>query len=473
MGGKLERDLHHSLPVLAVALFVAVSVGAIVSISSVFAIDIVFPTLLLLLAVAVAQRRLWYYALWLAIFGLAIWSYGFNNVNVPLFRPFPLVDGLVLLSLISGLSNWSVFLRNAIIRLLLAFLLMLTVVVLFRLTVDRPEFGIVAARDALFALELWVMLPAIAAGYAMGERKFNLYLMWLFCMATVWFLLYPWRELLYAISPIVGIQRPVQLFAFTTAGFLSVPVFFWFLWNQRRVVGSFGASAALLILLMVQSRGAYLAMLGSVIALLPLWFRNVKQWAKIVAVCVVICVVVGTVVAVVADSITGRLGAPVGLNVAIAQLRTLLGEEGPGAGSLEHRLTAWPAVIEQVLSDHLGPFFGVGLGPDLFEGFELGPDIPVRKPHNDFLEIWGRLGVVGLVPWLGILAILGWEAFKGAWRSPRHGWILALQITLWVTSASQPAMGFAYTTVLWAGLTGLWIGAQLRERESISARGHG
>jgi O-antigen ligase len=121
-------------------------------------------------------------------------------------------------------------------------------------------------------------------------------------------------------------------------------------------------------------------------------------------------------------------------------------------------------VIEEVLSEPLGPLFGVGLGPDLFQGFTLGPDILVRKPHNDFLEIWARLGVVGLIPWLCILVISGWEALKGARRNPRQSWILALQITLWIKSLSEPAMGFAYIVVPWAGLTGLWIGTQLRKK---------
>lgn len=453
---------HDSLFVLAVASFLAIVVGAVVGFGSVAAIGIVFAILLLLLAFLIAERKLWSYALWVAIFGLAVWSYGFNNVPL-LFLHIPLVDALVLLAVIFGLRNWWVLRRNSIVKSLLVLLSALILVVLFRLVVDFPRFGLLAVRDALFAFELWVILPTIAHGYALGERRLNRCLLWLFCIATVWFLLYPWRDLLYAISPVVGIQRPVPLFAFTTAGFLSVPIFFWCLWNRRGLVGGFWASAALLILLMVQSRGVYLAFLGSVIALLALWSGSVQQWAKIVPV----GVVVGTVLSVLGGSVTGRLGVPVGLDTAIAQLKTLEGEEGPGEGSFEHRLVAWPAVIEQVLSDPLGWFFGVGLGPDLFQGFALGPDILVRKPHNDFLEIWGRLGVVGLLPWLGILAILGWEAFKGALRNPKHGWILALQLVLWVTSAGQPAMGFAYITVLWAGLTGLWIGAQLREDGSM------
>ncbi len=94
----------------------------------------------------------------------------------------------------------------------------------------------------------------------------------------------------------------------------------------------------------------------------------------------------------------------------------------------------------------------------------------VRKPHNDYLEIWARIGVFGLLAWLGILIVLGLGAAKGARQSPRHGWILALQIMLWITNVGQPAMGFAYVVVVWAGLTGLWIGARLHEQRLVAVK---
>jgi O-antigen ligase len=187
---------------------------------------------------------------------------------------------------------------------------------------------------------------------------------------------------------------------------------------------------------------------------------NIKKFASIL---IHVAILVGIILAIFGNKIQGRLGQ-IGLTFVLEQLDTLAGKEGPGAGSFQHRLVAWSAVIEEVLSEPLRPLFGVGLGPDLFQGFTVGPDILVRKPHNDFLEIWARLGVVGLIPWLCILVILGWEALKGARRNPRQSWILALQITLWITSFGQPAMGFAYIVVPWAGLTGLWVGAQLRKK---------
>lgn len=419
----------------------------------------------LALALVMGRQSLWSVPLWLAIFGLAVWSYGFNNF--PLIRPIPLVDALVVISVALGFRKWWELRKEPVVRRLLFLLSILLVVVFFRLMVDIPRYGLLASRDALFAFELWVIFPAIALGYTLGEERLDRRLLWLFGIATLWFLLYPWRDTLTALSPVFGIQRPVPLFAFTTAGFLSVPAFFWFLWHRGRLSGVLWAACAVLILLMVQGRGAYLAWFTSMFLVLLLHGRKSRLWSKVV----ILTLIGGLALLAVGGRFTGRVGEPVTFHTVVAQLETLIGKEGPGAGSFLHRLAAWPTVIDRVLSEPLGPVFGVGLGPDLFQGFALGPDILVRKPHNDFLEIWARLGVVGLLPWLSFLVVLGWAAFKGARRDVKQTWILALQITLWITSFGQPAMGFAYVTVVWAALSGLWIGARLHEEGRVYAGG--
>lgn len=442
--------------------FLAIIVGAIIAVEPTAALAIVFVILGLSLLILIKARCLWAYAILVAIFGLAVWSYGFNNV--PLIRPLPLVDALVFFAVIFGFQRWWPLRNITVVRRLFICLSALTFIIVLRFFVDIPSFGLLAVRDGLFAFELWTLFPAIALGAILGERRLNRCLLWLFSIATAWFLLYPWRDMLTTISPVVGIQRPVPLFSFTTAGFLSVPAFFWFIY-RRRVIGIIGAVAALLVLLLAQGRGAYLSFLGSAIILLLLRPGAVKRWGSLVF---AVAVIVG-ISALVGGSLSGRLGETVGINTVVRQLQTLAGKEGPGSGSFQHRLVAWPVVVNQVLSEPLGPVFGIGLGPDLFQRFSLEGGVLVRKPHNDFLEIWARTGLFGLLAWIAILAILGWEAVKGAHRSSKHSWILVLHITLWITSLSQPAMGFAYVTVVWAGLTGLWVGSRLYEKGVLSA----
>jgi len=58
------------------------------------------------------------------------------------------------------------------------------------------------------------------------------------------------------------------------------------------------------------------------------------------------------------------------------------------AGTKEHRLAMWKEVIEETLSED--PVLGQGVKGPLV-------DVAFRNPHNSFLSIFGRFGVVGLV----------------------------------------------------------------------------
>ena len=406
----------------------------------------------------------WSLGIWIPLFGLAVWSYGFNNV--PLFRPLPLVDALVGFAVIFSSRCWWSLRRNHIVLRLLFLLSWLAIVVVFRLIIDIPAFGILAPRDALFAFELWGIFPAIALGTLLDERKIEQYLSYLFLVVIIWFLLYPWRELINAVSPVVGIQRQVSLFAHNTSAgaLIVVPSFFWFI-QKKGNKGILGAVVALLILLFIQSRGAYLAFILSLLVLLFIRPGMFKNWWKLG----VASIIVMLILSLVGGNLTGRIGIPVGIDAVAEQLQTLLGKEGPGAGSFHHRLTAWPMVIRQVVDEPLGPIIGIGLGTDLFQGFKIAHGILVRKPHNDFLEIWARLGVIGLLPWISAIFLLFREALKGVRENSRHAWLLVLQITLLITSLGQPAMGFAYITIVWTTLTGLWLGTRLRKQGFVSS----
>ena len=438
-----------------IAFVIAILFGIVVSFRS----DLyIFTTLLLLIATFVLyDNNVWKYGILVPLFGLAIWSYGFNNI--PFIRPLPLVDALAWFAILLSLPHWWKLTRFPIIRQCLFFMTILTIITIIRIIVDTPKYGLLAPRDALFVFELWLLFPAILLGYNYGEKKVEKLIGSLFLIATIWFLLYPLRDLLISISPIVGIQRPVPLFQFTTAGFLSVPAFFWFL-NRKGLVGVVGTSSTLIIILLVQSRGVYIAFILSIILSFLVRGTLISRWKHLVISGFLLLLFVLTL----GSTITGRLGLAVGFDTVKEQLATLFGKEGTGSGSLHYRLVAWSFVLEQVLEDPLAAIFGLGLGMDLFLGLMLGPDILVRKPHNDFLEIWARLGIVGLIPWLGILLLTFRESLKYAINDSKNIWVLALQTILLITALGQPATAFAYVTIVWVSLTGLWIGSQLKSR---------
>ena len=437
---------------------IAICIGALTAINP--NLSLLVTTLIFIATLILYEKDIWKYGVLIPLFGLSLWSYGFNNI--PLIRPLPLVDALAWFAVLSSLPLWWKLTKFPLVKKFLVLLTLLTVVAIIRIIIDTPKYGLLAPRDALFVFELWTIFPAMLLGYNYGEKKFERFIGIFFLISILWFLLYPVREFIISISPIVGIQRPVPLFTFTTAGFLSVPAFFWFL-SRKGLLSVFGTSSALFIMLMVQSRGVYIAFILAVILSIIIRPRLISRWKYFSISVILILLILFSI----GNTLTGRLGASVGFDTVVEQLATLLGKEGLGAGSFQHRLTAWPMVIQQVLSNPFGPIVGLGLGLDLFQGFTVGPGVLVRKPHNDFLEIWARLGIVGFIPWLGILFMAFKISLKGAIKDTKNLWVLALQFTLLVASMGQPAMGFAYITLVWVTLTGLWIGSRLKTGELL------
>lgn len=100
-----------------------------------------------------------------------------------------------------------------------------------------------------------------------------------------------------------------------------------------------------------------------------------------------------------------------------------------------YRLLWWKNVVIDTWEGN--PVFGLGFGHDLAKSFaqEYNPEgseeFGVRSPHNIFLSVFGRLGLVGLAVWSAFCAVL----LRETWRSLHHdadGMLWALWCSLWV-----------------------------------------
>ena len=86
----------------------------------------------------------------------------------------------------------------------------------------------------------------------------------------------------------------------------------------------------------------------------------------------------------------------------------------------------------------------------------------VRKPHNDYLEAYARLGVLGLAALLATLALALGQVVAGARRlrgstSQFLWWVVATATVSLIVAATQPLLAYVYGTlplfaVLGAGL---------------------
>lgn len=427
-----------------------------------------------LMVVGLFYGRLWIIMTIAALVGLVVLSYGFNNVPLPAGgTPIPAVDVAIAVSLISSYRIWRSALATRFGSWIFGCLVILSLVAFLRLISDVPRYGLVAGRDALYVLEAWGVFVGFALGRRWGEERLIRFLSVLWRIAILWLLLYPFRDYLSEVGPVVGVQRATPLLAFSNAGFVACIALFWFVDERRRTSHLF-LVLSLLVVFMTQGRGTLVALLTTIV-IGWIWF-GMKRGSVRRALSMPLAgsakltggLLAGLLLIAALPTMEGRLGEPVGLDTVEAQIGTLFGNEGPGSGSLEHRERAWPAVVRLVTDSPAGPIIGVGYGPDLFGGFKLAGGVEVRKPHNDILEFWARTGLVGIVPWIGLIGALGLRSLGFSARFQFGWWLLSLQMTTLVSTLTQPAFGFAYRGLVYMLLVGLVWGAS--QQGSAGAR---
>jgi O-antigen ligase len=430
--------------------------GALAAISPVAAISLVG----LLWFVVAVDARGWVTVAAALLAGLALFSYGFNNVAVQLpGARVPLVDVMLPILVLASAPSWTPVVRaNRRLRQVLTLTIILTIWTAVRVIIDMPRFGLLAARDAVYAFEAWGIFVGIGVAARVGPARLERGLGVLWRVAVVWFLLMPVEHVLIGVAPMVGVQRPTSLVSFAGAGFVAAIALFWFLEEGRRSSLLFAALAAMAVVF-VQARGIYLgvALAGLTVAATGRGRQGtgLRIGSPILRAGLVVLVVVGILALL--PPIPGRLGIPAGIEAVAAQLGTLAGADGPGMGSLVHRARQWPLVVEAVLAEPLGWLIGIGFGPDLFGGFQLH-EVLIRKPHNDLLEIWARAGLVGVLPFVLLLAKLFAWGMSAARRHPHGRWVVALHVLMVVVALTQPFFSFAYGGLVYFLLCGMAIG---------------
>jgi hypothetical protein len=396
---------------------------------------------------------------WALIGVLVLWSNGANNVPLP-FTPAPLVDVVLGALLVVTATRWWTVAADQPVRIILIALIALSTIVAVRLPFDMSRFGTLAPRDALFALEAWTLLLGIWIARIMGPDRVVRAITILFTVSLAWFALYPWQYRIADLGPSFGIQYDTPLLVFTSASFAAGWAMWWFA-LRRGALAYAGIAAASLAVLLTQSRGFYLsfaltAVVAIVIAVIHRHRGIRSESLRIHQALLRITAMgaLGLVLLWILPPIPGGRIDEVSPGFIWEQIQTLTGADGPGAGSIDDRVLWIERTWSKVHSEAHGPLIGIGLGENLAE-FASVDGRPVRTPHNDFLEIYARLGLAGLLP---LLVIWG-TVFRQAWRGQRNGgpsaWLLPMTILAAVVSLTQPFLMFAYGGLVFWGLAGV------------------
>ncbi|MBN2055377.1 tetratricopeptide repeat protein [bacterium] len=154
-------------------------------------------------------------------------------------------------------------------------------------------------------------------------------------------------------------------------------------------------------------------------------------------------------------------------------------------GTAQFRLLTWKSTLEMI-RDY--PVFGVGLGsfgkafPRYRNPREIdfsGESTTVEKTHNDHLQFWAEMGLVGLLAWLFLLMCLarvGWDLMRVEAASPLHTLSACLLVACGgILVHSLFSFGLAFSkasmVVFWFYLSLLGVAHGVREKASGSSRG--
>jgi O-antigen ligase len=100
--------------------------------------------------------------------------------------------------------------------------------------------------------------------------------------------------------------------------------------------------------------------------------------------------------------------------------RTYLSESaGPKGGNNQFRAVWWKTVIDE--TNEANPWLGIGFGHDLADRFlkayypDSNETFTARSPHNFFITVYARTGLIGLATFLsiaGLIAVRSWRAIR-------------------------------------------------------------
>jgi hypothetical protein len=375
----------------------------------------------------------------LALAGAFVLGYGFSNVGIHVEGlPIPLAHLLLVpmgaAALIRSRPPPAVWVPIA----------GFVSVAALRLLFDWSNWGPLALRDATLATEMSLVFVGYWIGTVDGPSPWARVVMWIAIVTVSQAALYPVREWMSNWGPEVGLQRPTPLLGhvISTAPAVATSTLF-LLFRGPRWLRLPAFTLGVLIIGLLQVRSIYF--LFPLALVVFAWQAGVDSRALIRSALGAV-LVVGTLLGI-GGSVSGRLG-PVSLESLGEQVLEL-----PGSGTVLLR-ASWARETLEVWSESPGSvLLGVGFGPDLAFGF-LGPEGQlVRKPHNDFLEVLARTGIIGLgffvaaISSLGFLVVIRAKAHARGLRKQLRAWVLATSVIYLGVAAVQPLLSFSYGTI--------------------------
>ena len=287
--------------------------------------------------------------------------------------------------------------------------------------------GAWAVRDAANMIETGFFFVGFCL--AADSRFLTSFRKWVaatFLAAAIYLLLYPVRDNLAPFSPSISSMSGYQLplfFHFGNPASIGVTSICYLLlmkgWSTPIRLALAGA-VVMCLLVFVQARITYLHLIFLVILFAIFERRQLKNlflMGSIALLLIALFVMSGI-------QLPGRLGHTFSFDLLISHFQAIWGGGGQqtrdAAEGVDLRLSWWIEIHHNLLRNLQTWFFGLGYGMPLTSFRGISDDI-VREPHNSYISIYGRLGVLGITLFLLYLATILRETIRLIELSRRTG----------------------------------------------------
>ncbi len=403
---------------------------------------------------------LWVIGLYLVL------NYGFMQLRIP-----PVGGGgvplgeLVLLLVLLKVNYLIVYSRLSSVVFLFPFIVWWAYG-LGRALAGVPEFGMWALRDASHVIEsLFIIVGFIAVSRKRDLERFFYWLPRVLVVISVYSIGFIFKDTLQGWSPSIvaggGHEVPV-LFAYANTAQLL-------LWASVYIllfkVGGSSIPNYLLVLiatvligyavLLFQARITYLQLI--VLFLLLLLYR--RELIGQVVFSLFFILVFLLILPLTGIQLEGRLGQELSVDFIAKHIATIGGISADGvvgsAAGVHQRIGWWTELFFAWTSSVKTFMFGLGYGMPLID-YTLASGAVVREPHNSYISILARLGVIGATAWLWmhlILIVVWINAYRECthirWKEGQNRLLILLVffVLIWVLAIGQDAFEKPYNAI--------------------------
>lgn len=441
-------------------IILAIGAGVTTVVAPLFGLAI--AAMVMALGVAVTDRTILERGLTLLLVGGAMaMGYGWANLGVPGPIPIPLTEILLLPLVAIALSDPETRLDKNILIPLCLFGLLVAV----RLIFDYPVWGIYAVRDTTEAVEAFVLVVGYRAVMRDGVEFWIKHMRYLAGIVLAWGAIYPmFPSLTSAAGPTVGLQRPTSILDPTGVKFSVIAAALYFVVFSKGWIRQLAVLGLVTGLLGIyQARTLFILLPVSILLLGWATHRLGKSFAFLM---VALLLGIGVILWAETQGVVGGNHQTTSLTYTTAELGTLAGQTGPHSATIQARSGFLKEDLRFVFRSPFTAMVGVGLGPDLTFGQYVGNQGQlVRNPHDDYLEQFTRLGILGFSLWMIVLLQLivptAKAARSGSGQAEKFcAWILASSVVYLGVAAAQPLLSFPYGSIPTFFLLGMGVAAR-------------